>query len=307
MANKRYYWLKLKTDFFLQPKIRKMRSLENGSDLTIIYLKMQLLSIENEGVIYLEGLEDSIESELELLIDENVELIKKTIDFLKRYKLLEIISNDELHLLEIKESIGSECNSTERVRKHREKKKMLQCNNTVTDIKQQVTNSNTEIEIEIEIEKEIDIESREKSERERKDSNNVTGALPDVTNRYIDIEKEIDSREKSERKDSNTLTQLDFDQYTRKFYELYDMYPNHEYKEKALKYWLEENYDIETIKYIEYGVKSYSRKENTNKTFYYFLVDEVWKDYVEEKKQAEKDRIETIKIAKEIGLEINED
>ena len=56
---------------------------------------------------------------------------------------------------------------------------------------------------------------------------------------YIDIEKEIekeiDSREKSERKDSNTLTQLDFDQYTRKFYELYDMYPNHEYKEKALK------------------------------------------------------------------------
>lgn len=267
MANKRYYWLKLKTDFFLQPKIRKMRSLENGSDLTIIYLKMQLLSIENEGVIYLEGLEDSIESELELLIDENVELIKKTIDFLKRYKLLEIISNDELHLLETKESIGSECNSTERVRKHREKKKMLQCNNTVTDIKQQVTNSNTEIE----------------------------------------IEKEIDSREKSERKDSNTLTQLDFDQYTRKFYELYDMYPNHEYKEKALKYWLEENYDIETIKYIEYGGKRYSRKENTNKTFYYFLVDEVWKDYVEEKKQAEKDRIETIKIAKEIGLEINED
>lgn len=153
---KRYYWLKLKKDFFTQPKIRRLRSMHSGADLTIIYLKMLLLSLEDEGVIYLECIEDDIESELEMLLDEDVELIKETLNFLKRYNLVEIIGNEEVHLTEAKQSVGSESDGAQRVRKYREKEKLLHCNSDVTNTKHEVTNCN--IEIEKDIDKEIDIE-----------------------------------------------------------------------------------------------------------------------------------------------------
>ena len=71
MAEKKYYWLKLKNDFFAQPRIKKLRRMAGGDTYTIIYLKMQLLSLENEGVIIFEGIEDDFIEELALTIDED--------------------------------------------------------------------------------------------------------------------------------------------------------------------------------------------------------------------------------------------
>lgn len=50
MANKRFYWLKLKEDFFQQKAMKKLRRMERGEVLTIVYLKMQLSSLRNGGV-----------------------------------------------------------------------------------------------------------------------------------------------------------------------------------------------------------------------------------------------------------------
>ena len=48
MANdKKYYWLKLKDDFFRDKKMKKLRNIAGGDTYTIIYLKMQLLSLKN--------------------------------------------------------------------------------------------------------------------------------------------------------------------------------------------------------------------------------------------------------------------
>ena len=58
MAEKKYYWLKLKEDFFRQPRMKKLRKVAGGDTYTIIYLKMQLLSLENEGTLFFEGIED---------------------------------------------------------------------------------------------------------------------------------------------------------------------------------------------------------------------------------------------------------
>lgn len=168
---KRYYWLKLQNDFFTQPRIKKLRRLPSGSDLTIIYLKLQLISLKNNGVIYLDGIEDNIEDELEWLIDEESSLIKETLTFLQKYDLLEIIKNEELHFIETKMNIGSESDSAERVREHRKRKKdgeSLHCNNDVTHMKHDKVTCNTEkrIEEEIRVDKEID-KSKEKSREDK--------------------------------------------------------------------------------------------------------------------------------------------
>ena len=56
---KKYFWLKLKDNFFKQKSIKKLRKMAGGDTFTIIYLKMQLLSLTNEGKLYYEGVEDN--------------------------------------------------------------------------------------------------------------------------------------------------------------------------------------------------------------------------------------------------------
>jgi predicted phage replisome organizer len=51
MINKKYYWLKLKNDFFKQREIKKLRAVAGGDTYTIIYLKLQLHSLNNMGKI----------------------------------------------------------------------------------------------------------------------------------------------------------------------------------------------------------------------------------------------------------------
>ena len=154
MSEKRYYWLKLMKDFFTNPKIKKLRKLAGGDTFTIIYLKLQLLSLDNEGVLIFQGIENTFEEEMALTIDEDVENVSVTLNYLISQNLMEVLSKTEYLLTETQCLIGSESSVTKRVRKHREQK-ALQCNANETIC-------NTEIDIEKEIDKEIDINKEEK-------------------------------------------------------------------------------------------------------------------------------------------------
>lgn len=168
-VNKKYYWLKLKNDFFNNRQIKKLRRIAGGDTYTIIYLKLQLLSIDNGGIIEYKGTEKDIFEQLELEIDEDIDNIKITMNFLMANDLLECVDND-VFLNEVPTLIGSECKSAERVRKYRKNKelenqkalqcnnKTLQCNASPLQSNTNVTNCNTEIEKEIEKELELDLE-----------------------------------------------------------------------------------------------------------------------------------------------------
>jgi len=140
---KRYFWLQLKNTYFNQLEQKKMRRQEHGKEMQIIYLRMMLLSIDKGGYIYYQGVYESLEEELAEEFDEPLELVRKTIQFLVKNKMIDI--NDDkvsCYIPEAKECIGSECDSAERVRKHREKKKeMLQCNTDVTNCNVKKSNS----------------------------------------------------------------------------------------------------------------------------------------------------------------------
>lgn len=152
---KKYYWLKLRNDWFGDKRIKKLRSIAGGDTYTIIYLKMQLLSLKNEGKLFFEGVEDDFVSELALDLDEEVENVKITVSFLMKNGMLELNNTDEYLLTEVPETIGSETAGAERVRRFRNNKKALQCNTNVTEC-------NTEIDKEIE--SELDKESNGETE-----------------------------------------------------------------------------------------------------------------------------------------------
>jgi predicted phage replisome organizer len=161
---KKYYWLKLKTDFFTSRAMKKLRRIAGGDTYTVIYLKLQLLSLKDEGLLYYEGVEPTFYEEMALALDEDAENVRATLIFLENMGLIEKKSDHEYILTEVPYLIGGEGESAERVRRYRGKK-ALQCNAEVTEGNKLVTESNTEIEIEIDKEKEIEKSKREKAKR----------------------------------------------------------------------------------------------------------------------------------------------
>ncbi len=154
-STKRYYWIKLKQDFFGQKEIKKLRRLPGGDTLTIIFLKLQLLSLDNNGIIYFDGIENSFEKEIALEIDEEPDNVRFTISYLLKIGWIEESNTDEtISYNLVKVEVGSESTSAARVRRHRANSaslKALQCNGLVTTSNKNVT---TEQEQETETDKE---------------------------------------------------------------------------------------------------------------------------------------------------------
>jgi len=155
-VNRRYYWLQLKEDFFKSKEMKLMRKLPGGEELTIIYLKIMLASLPDEGKIYFEGLAEDLAEELALLIDEDTEAVRMALMFLTKKNLLTTIDNYQFTLEQVPEMIGSETASTRRSRRYRKGKKALQCN---TD----ATKCNGDIDIDIDIEKDIELDQEQKN------------------------------------------------------------------------------------------------------------------------------------------------
>lgn len=152
VKNKRYYWIQLAQDFFKSKEMKLLRKIAGGDTHTIIYLKMMLISLEDGGHIYYDGLADNLAEEIALVIDENVEDIKITLIFLESKGLLTRKNDRDYFLEQVPEMVGSETASTRRSRKHRELSR-LHCNTIAT-----TCNGDIDIEkdIDTEIEKDVD-------------------------------------------------------------------------------------------------------------------------------------------------------
>lgn len=158
VKNKRYYWIQLAQDFFKSKEMKLLRKIAGGDTHTIIYLKMMLISLEDGGHIYYDGLADNLAEEIALVIDENVEDIKITLIFLESKGLLTRKNDRDYFLEQVPEMVGSETASTRRSRKHRELRG-LHCNTIATtcngDIEKDI-DTDIDIDIDTEIEKDVD-------------------------------------------------------------------------------------------------------------------------------------------------------
>lgn len=121
---KRYWWLKLQEDFFRQVEIKKLRKIAGGDTYTVIYLKMMLLSLKNEGHIAYDCPESEFIESLALDIDEDEENVSVTVAFLRKHNLLvESEFESDVSLPKAAEAIGSETAAASRMRDMRNRKK----------------------------------------------------------------------------------------------------------------------------------------------------------------------------------------
>ena len=162
VTGKRYYWLRLYDDFFTSKRIKKLRRMAGGDTYTIIYLKMQLTAMKNDGILKWTGLEDNIADELSLDLDESPDDIKVTLAFLLSCGLAETSDNVSYYFPYSVCNVGSEGSSAKRMRDFRQRQKALnspetsQCDAGVTPSLQ---TSDGEKEIDKEIDKETEKDS----------------------------------------------------------------------------------------------------------------------------------------------------
>ena len=189
---KRYYWLKLKEDFFRQKEIKQLRKIAGGPVFTIIYLKMLLRCMSDNGRLYFEGVENDFASELALDIDESVEDVRMTLNFLQAKGILVQCNVAEWEVLTAKEMTGSECDSARRMRRMRMQKAIISGDNQLLMSQSDGTASHsdndvTECDTEIDIEK----ENREKSEKRKRFTPPTVDEVQEyVTEKGYDVDPE---------------------------------------------------------------------------------------------------------------------
>lgn len=155
-GNKRYYWLKLKRDFFKRHDIRIIESQQNGKDYVLFYLKMLVESIDHEGELRFSDAIPYDENMLSVVTNTNVDIVRAAMTMFINLHMIELLDDKTIFMSEVERLTGSETAAALRVRKHRaingKNAALLQCN-------AEVTKCNTEKEKEKEKELDTEIES----------------------------------------------------------------------------------------------------------------------------------------------------
>lgn len=115
-------WVKFSIDFFDRPVIKKIRRLPGGDTYILLYQKIMLFSAQWGGFLPVRY-EPSLAEELSLILDEDSRSIDVLLTFLTANGLL-INEAERVYLLtDVPAMIGKD-DSTERVRRHRERQRL---------------------------------------------------------------------------------------------------------------------------------------------------------------------------------------
>lgn len=166
LQKQRYFYLKLPKNWFKNARIKKLRRIAGGDTYTVIYLKMLLMAMNHGSMIIYEGVEKTIEEELALKLDEEVDNVRVTIQFLKASGLWEE-KGDDVHLVECDSMIGSETYANILKKDQRKRLMVGKCPTNV----QPMSNK-------IEIEKDIELDKEKELKKEQMPSPPPSSMLP---------------------------------------------------------------------------------------------------------------------------------
>ena len=160
---KKYYWLKLKRDFFKRHDIRIIEEMPNGKDYILFYLKLLLESIDHEGNLRFSETIPYNEQMLSVVTNTNVDIVRSAMKMFVELNMMDILDDQTIFMTEVEKLIGSavDNDNANRQRRFREKKKQLALQ-SVTD---SVTKNNESKSIEKDKDKETEKEKKDSPKR----------------------------------------------------------------------------------------------------------------------------------------------
>ena len=166
--DKKYYWLKLKRDFFKRHDIQIIEAMPNGKDYILFYLKLLCESVDHEGNLRFSEQIPYNEQMLSTITNTNVDVVRSAIKIFSELGMMDVLDDGTYFMNEVEKMIGSETYWAERKRIQKERKML-------DSVGQDWKKSNdsgqfpTSPSKSIELEKDIDIEiEKKKSIKEKK-------------------------------------------------------------------------------------------------------------------------------------------
>ena len=172
--NKKYYYLRLKDNFFDSDELKILESMKDGYLYSNILLKLYLRSLKNDGKLVVN---DRIPYNAEMLASvtgHQVGTIKQALSMFKELGLIEILENGAIYMLDIQNFIGKGSTEADRQRLYdrrisdeRKQKKLTQSRNLEEILEKSPPEIELELKKEIKIEKEIDSSASTTTKRKR--------------------------------------------------------------------------------------------------------------------------------------------
>lgn len=117
--DKRYYWLRLKRDFFKRHDIQVIESMPNGKDYILFYLKLLCESVDHEGNLRFSDEIPYNEEMLAAITNTNVDIVRSAVKLFSGLKMMEILDDGTYYMSKIEGLIGSESYWAEKKRNAR--------------------------------------------------------------------------------------------------------------------------------------------------------------------------------------------
>lgn len=158
--NKKYYYMKLKENFFDSEEMILLESMPDGYLYSNILLKLYLRSLKDGGCLMFKGVIPYTPDVLSRVVRHNVGVVEKAIQVFRQLGLVEILDNGAIYMLDIQNFIGESSTEADRKRLYRskienEKRLLGQMSGQTSD--ESTDKSPPEIEIELKIEREKEL------------------------------------------------------------------------------------------------------------------------------------------------------
>ena len=149
MADGKFYWLKLKRDFFKRHDIRIIESMPNGKDYLLFYLKLLCESVDHEGNLRFSESIPYNENMLATITDTNVDIVRSAVKVFTELGMMEVMDDGTYYMTEVNKMIGSETYWAEQKRKQRKLDNVQRLSNTSPTCPSKSQSKSKSIEIEL--------------------------------------------------------------------------------------------------------------------------------------------------------------
>lgn len=150
MSNKKFFWLKLKEDFFEEDTLQWLEEQENGTAYCLFYLKLCLKSLKSNGVLIRnvgQMLVPYDAKKLSEITRTDIDTVRVAMGVFEKIGLVQILDNGEIYLTQLEYMVGSETKWAEKKRLQRQKKDNVPIIEGQSPIEIEIENRDKEIEI----------------------------------------------------------------------------------------------------------------------------------------------------------------
>ena len=117
--NKKYYYMRLKEDFFDSDEMILLETLPDGMIYQNILLKMYCRSLKSEGRLMLNNIIPYSTQVLANVTRQQIGTVEKALDIFQQIGLIEILDNGAIYMMNLQEYIGSSSTEADRKREYR--------------------------------------------------------------------------------------------------------------------------------------------------------------------------------------------